>query len=81
MMRRRSFVIGTGLIVAGPAFAVSWPMPQAGAVPAAALSLDVAAAGGLRFKIAGWDLIESAKSDAAGDVFFRLDRNGRAAWR
>lgn len=81
MMRRRSFVIVTGLVVAGPAFAVSGPMPQAGAVPMETLLPDGAVANGLRFSIAGWDQIGSATADTAGEVFFRLDRNGRAAWR
>ena len=80
-MRRRSFVIGTGLVVAGPAFAVSWPIAGSGAVQVAALSSDGAVAEGLRFRIAGWDRADAKVADAAGEVFFRLDHRCRTAWR
>lgn len=67
MIDRRAFVAGTALLAVAPAV---------GFLPTT-LSASAANANNLVFKIEGW----SVPSDSADEVWIRVGRSWRTAWR
>jgi hypothetical protein len=66
---RRTFIIGTGVAAIAPSLQL-WPLP----FPARAAAMNR-----VEFMIEGWS-VEDA-SEATEQVWIRLDRTWRTAWR
>ena len=78
MIRRRSFLIGCGGIVAAPVFAhLALPSPAARDTPVSTAIGDVAGPQIAALRIAGWDDI----SDSGHDAWVHINSSWRATWR
>jgi len=78
MIRRRSFLIGCGGIVASPVFAhVAFASTTACDVPLSTPIADTACTQGVALRIDGWD----STADSGDDVWVQINSSWRANWR
>jgi hypothetical protein len=78
MIRRRSFLIGCGGIVASPAFAhIAPPSTTACAVSPSAPIADTSCTQGVTLRVDGWD----SGLDSGADAWVHINSSWRATWR
>jgi hypothetical protein len=82
---RRTFILGTGLAAAAPAFANLIAVARTCASPSASPSLSPSPTDNLVFRIDGWSVRDSASIDRnplpCDEVWISINQSWRTAWR